>query len=64
MIFLDYYFFLPKTKYKTKYLCLMLDTDPKAIQQINFTGHLDRGAGAKMFFIIEEAKEETVLGLS
>ena len=37
-----------------------LDADPKAIQQINFTGNLDRAAGATMFFIIEEAKE-TVL---
>ena len=34
-----------------------LDADPKAIQQINFTGNLDRAAGAAMFFIIEEAKE-------
>ena len=40
-----------------------LDTDPKAIQQINFTGNLDRPAGAAMFFIIEEAKE-TVLHFS
>ena len=34
-----------------------LNTDPKAIQQINFTGSLDRAEGATMFFIIEEAKE-------
>ena len=40
-----------------------LDTDPSAIQQINFTGNLDRAAGAFMFFIIEEAKE-TVLDFS
>ena len=40
-----------------------LDADPKAIQQINFTGNLDRAEGAKMFFIIEEAKE-TVLYFS
>ena len=32
-----------------------LDADQKAIQQINFTGNLDREA--TMFFIIEEAKE-------
>ena len=29
---------------------------PKAIQQINFNGKLDRAEGATMFFIIEEAK--------
>ena len=40
-----------------------LDADPKAIQQINFTGNLDWAAGATMFFIIEEAKE-TILDFS
>ena len=35
-----------------------LDADPKAIQQINFTGNLDRAEGATMFFIIEEAKKQ------
>ena len=40
-----------------------LDADPKAIQQINFTGNLDRAEGSTMFFIIEEAKE-TVLDFS
>ena len=40
-----------------------LDADPKAIQQINFTGNLDRPAGATMFFIVEETKE-TVLDFS
>ena len=34
-----------------------LDTDSKAIQQINFTGNLDRAEGLKMFFIIEEVKQ-------
>ena len=34
-----------------------LDTDPKAIQQINFTGNIDREEGSTMFFIIEKAKE-------
>ena len=33
-----------------------LDADPKAIQQISFTGNLDQGAGALMFFVVEEAK--------
>ena len=40
-----------------------LDADPTAIQQINFTGDLDRAEGSTMFFIIEEAKE-TVLDFS
>ena len=40
-----------------------LDADPKAIQQINFTGNLDRAEDSTMFFIIEEAKE-TVLDFS
>ena len=34
-----------------------LDADPKAIQQISFTGYLERNNGAIMLFIIEEAKE-------
>ena len=39
-----------------------LDTDPKAIQRINFTENL-RGADDRIiFFIIEEAKE-TILDL-
>ena len=33
-----------------------LDTDPRAIQQINFTAHLDR-ANTRIYFILEEAKE-------
>ena len=40
-----------------------LDVDPKAMQQISFTGSLARAAGATKFFIIEEAKE-TVLYFS
>ena len=39
------------------------NSDPKAIQQINFTENLDRAEGSTMFFIIEEAKE-TVLDFS
>ena len=34
-----------------------LDADSKAIQQINFTETLDRGAGSLMFFVVEEAKK-------
>ena len=33
-----------------------LDGAPKAIQQVNFTGNLDRTADATMFFIKEKAK--------
>ena len=33
-----------------------LDTDPRAIQQINFTANLDRDGNITMFLIIEEAK--------
>ena len=33
------------------------DADPKAIQQINFTGNLDQNRNTAMFFLIEEAKE-------
>ena len=40
-----------------------LDADPKAIQQINFTGNLERDNGAIMVFIIEKANE-TVLDFS
>ena len=36
-----------------------LDTDPKAIKQINFTGNLDWTASPTKFFIIEEAKKKT-----
>ena len=38
-----------------------LDSDPKAIQQINITGTLEQQA--KIFFIIQEAKE-TILDFS
>ena len=37
-----------------------LDADPKAIQQIHFTGNLHRDEEATMFAIIKQAKE-TVL---
>ena len=35
----------------------MLDADPKAIQQINFTTNLNREGNARFYFIFEEAKE-------
>ena len=37
-----------------------LDTDAKAIQQINFTANLDRAGNTRIYFIHEGAKE-TVL---
>ena len=41
----------------------VLDAEPRAIQQINFTANLDRGGNTTIFSIIEEAKE-TVLDIS
>ena len=41
----------------------VLDADPTAIQQINFTANLDRAENTTMFVIIEKAKE-TVLDFS
>ena len=34
-----------------------LDTDPKTIQQINFTSNLERDENTRFDFIFEEAKE-------
>ena len=34
---------------------LKLDVDSKAIQQINFTGIIERDGNTQIFFIIEEA---------
>ena len=48
-----YYKLIAKDLSKQKKLYI----DPKAIQQISFTGNLDRAEGAAIFFIIEEAKE-------
>ena len=53
-----------KENYKTIVIDLSkqqaLDADTRAIQQINFTGNLERVGNTTMFFIIEQAKE-TVL---
>ena len=35
----------------------VLDADPRAIQQINFTANLDKVGDITIFFIIEEEKE-------
>ena len=40
-----------------------LDSDPKAIHQINFTANLDQTGETVMYFITEEAKE-TILNFS
>ena len=34
-----------------------LDSDPRAIQQTNFTANLDRAGNTRVYFILEEAKE-------
>ena len=56
---LDYSYF--KGNYKMMAIDLskqqVLDANPRAIQQINFTANLDRAGNAIMFFIIEKAKE-------
>ena len=62
---LDYSYF--KDYYKMIAIDLskqqVLDADPRAIQQINFTANLDRAGNLAMLFIVEEAKE-TVLDFS
>ena len=40
-----------------------LDADPRAIQQINFTGNLDRAGNTRVYFVLEEVKE-TILDFS
>ena len=39
---------------------LALDVAPRVIQQINFTANLDRAGNARVYFILEEAKETTL----
>ena len=34
-----------------------LDADPKAIQQINFTGNLNRAGNTRFYFILEKSKK-------
>ena len=62
---LDYIYF--KDFYKMIVVDLskqqVLDADPKANQQINFIANLDRAGNARIYFILEEAKE-TVLDFS
>ena len=35
----------------------VLDADPRANQQINFTANFDRAGNTKIYFIFEKAKE-------
>ena len=55
---LDYTYF--KKYYKMIAIDLskqqVLDADPKAIQQINFTANLDREGNTRFYFNLEEAK--------
>ena len=39
----------------------VLDFDPKAMQQNNFTGNLDHAGHTAVFFIIEKAKQNNIL---
>ena len=56
---LDYIYF--KNYYKMIAVDLskqqVLDADPKAIQQINFTANLDRVGNTRFYFILEKIKE-------
>ena len=56
---LDYPYFEHHYKMKMRSLSKqqVLDVDTEAIQQINFTENLNRGAGVTIFIIIEEAKK-------
>ena len=40
-----------------------LNADPKSIQQINFTGNLDRAAAPRKFFIIKGEKDTILVFL-
>ena len=40
-----------------------MKSNPKAIQQINFTANLDRNGNTRIYFILEEAKK-TILHFS
>ena len=56
---LDYAYF--KKYYKMIAIDLskqqVLDTDPRAIQQTNFTANLSRPGNTRIYFVLEEAKE-------
>ena len=54
--FKDYYKMIAVDSSKQQ----VLDGDPTAIKQINFTTNLDRAENTTMFFIIEESKESVL----
>ena len=62
---LDYPYFLDTYKMIAVDLSKQqaLDSDPRAIEQINFTAILDRDGNTRVYFILEEAKE-TILEFS
>ena len=37
-----------------------LDTDPRVVQQINFPANLNRAGNRRIYFILEEAKENVL----
>ena len=43
--------------YFTKHKMIVIDADPKAIQEISFTGNLEENS---MFFILEDVKESVL----
>ena len=57
--FLDYPYFKDIYKMITVDLSKQqaLDADPRTIQQINFTANLDRAGNTRIYFILEETKE-------
>ena len=59
---LDYLYFKENYKFIAKDLSKQQapDADPKAIQQINFTGNLHQAGNTTIFFIIEKAKKNVL----
>ena len=59
---LDYSYFIDTYKMIAVHLSKqqVLDADPGAIQQINFTANLDKAGNTRIYFILEEAKETTL----
>ena len=62
---LDYSYFVDTYKMMAVDLSKQqaLDSDPRAIRQINFTANLERAGNITVYFILEEAKE-TILDFS
>ena len=62
---LDYLYFMDTYKMIAVDLSKQqaLHTDPRAIEQINFSANLDRAGNTRVYFILEEAKE-TILDFS